>query len=630
MKLSYLPNCTGFLTYSKTKNFFADLFGVKKTDREFEILKDGRITVANNYLRKQYMRLIKAAKAGDKEQFTSIANMLMTKSKIYRMVGMNRTLSGWFFELKLSKIKSVTRKLKKLIFKYPKGQVVFDRTWIPKKEDKYGRPLGVPTMEWRIWSWMNLNLMEIWYNHTGQLPTWQHGGRSGKGVVTAWSEVLEVLDRKYLYEFDLKGFFNNVNHKAVIKFIENTGYGQDLTTWVEETLASRVRRRNLPPMEEERPEFHVKAMNVSKAIYAIKLMESEAFDLLKSRFDLYRVGQMGMSELKDTFEKDLLKTFAKPETAEIIGSIERKNPTNWGNPEKDITAKLLAQQEERNRTEWKERAVLRLQANKFVEAANKSTMAGLYTSDDLGDVREQHFGLLSTSKGLPQGLGTSPFLSVQTLAYYWNKSIGVSPRWKDNKGLVMYMDDGLIYADTQEELDSKVTQLNWALEQLGVEIEPKKSRIVKEHGIWKEDLKFLGMTYQYAIDWMKSDTRNGVSIQFPRAQMRDHISDLYAKGNSSNINWLVKGVFTEASYKAAYRFGLLGLFIAQAQAPQNIDKSMQQLIQIGINKVDWKLTKLRGTFWHHNRDQWISPMEPVDRVMTASSKAIRHLLDNKF
>jgi len=62
------------------------------------------------------------------------------------------------------------------------GKVIYDRIWIPKGNDKYGRPLGVPTLEWRIWSWMNLNIMEIWITQTGKktkMATWRSISKRG-------------------------------------------------------------------------------------------------------------------------------------------------------------------------------------------------------------------------------------------------------------------------------------------------------------------------------------------------------------------------------------------------------------------------------------------------------------------
>ena len=46
----------------------------------------------------------------------------------------------------------------------------------------------------------------------------QHAYFPRRGVQTAWAEVFKEKDAPFIYEFDLKGFFDNVD----LKFIEKT------------------------------------------------------------------------------------------------------------------------------------------------------------------------------------------------------------------------------------------------------------------------------------------------------------------------------------------------------------------------------------------------------------------------
>ena len=46
----------------------------------------------------------------------------------------------------------------------------------------------------------------------------QHAYFPRRGVQTAWAEVFSEKDAPFIYEFDLKGFFDNVD----LKFIEKT------------------------------------------------------------------------------------------------------------------------------------------------------------------------------------------------------------------------------------------------------------------------------------------------------------------------------------------------------------------------------------------------------------------------
>lgn len=60
-------------------------------------------------------------------------------------------------------------------------------------------------------------------------PEGQHGYTTGRGVHTAWSEILKtVIHSKFIFEFDFIGFFNNVNLESVTDSLRQCG----LPKWV--------------------------------------------------------------------------------------------------------------------------------------------------------------------------------------------------------------------------------------------------------------------------------------------------------------------------------------------------------------------------------------------------------------
>lgn len=54
------------------------------------------------------------------------------------------------------------------------------------------------------------------------IPQSQHAYMAGRGVITAWKEVIEkVINSRDIYEFDLKGFFDSVNPMYITEMLKS-------------------------------------------------------------------------------------------------------------------------------------------------------------------------------------------------------------------------------------------------------------------------------------------------------------------------------------------------------------------------------------------------------------------------
>jgi len=74
------------------------------------------------------------------------------------------------------------------------------------------------------------------------MPDFQHGFRPGRGTKTAWSLVLDqVVKAKYIYEFDIKAFFDRVDVSNTLEWMEES-YG--LPDW----LSSQIGLMSLLPI----------------------------------------------------------------------------------------------------------------------------------------------------------------------------------------------------------------------------------------------------------------------------------------------------------------------------------------------------------------------------------------------
>jgi retron-type reverse transcriptase len=108
------------------------------------------------------------------------------------------------------------------------SNVEFKRVYIPKKEGSPElRPLGVPTKSWRVYLHM-MNGM-IFEMVSPLIGNDQHAYIPGRGTMTAWKSIISKLkDYDFVYETDLKGFFNNINTAAIIHILRKVGLPSNL------------------------------------------------------------------------------------------------------------------------------------------------------------------------------------------------------------------------------------------------------------------------------------------------------------------------------------------------------------------------------------------------------------------
>lgn len=137
-------------------------------------------------------------------------------SSSYLSICYNAVVPRWYKTEPLGKVIYDLKRVNTLdIMKY-----CYKMVFIPKVEGSSEmRPLGVPTVYWRVYLHAWNNILLIWLSPL--IPKCQHGFFPKRGTKTAWEQIYnEVLDSPNIYEFDLRKFFDSVNLKYLTNILE--------------------------------------------------------------------------------------------------------------------------------------------------------------------------------------------------------------------------------------------------------------------------------------------------------------------------------------------------------------------------------------------------------------------------
>jgi len=540
-RLELLPNIFEFTTEKYGIHEYAAVYGIEKVLRRTTAVKLLK-SKPNFYLERQHRRLVTYAANGQGVEYDYLSQIILKKSKSFRILALNRTIKDWFV-IPIRDLRRIWRSLCH-ISETESSDLRFKRVWIDKKPGDYARPLGVPTPAWRAYSFMWMDHLEKFQKASGRLQSWQHGGRSGVGVLSCYKMLIpRLLSENTIYEFDIKGFFDNISHEVIIKRFKES-MGNRVSTWISQILKSKPTKYVLPPVEIQEARKDAFGKGPGGEIYATQ----HRWDLLTLRED----------EMTDAMLYRAMNEPAPREIRAVTVTVHLSDGTSY---DKVITA---SQDKQRPYD---------------------------------GPAQDWLKGLSDPYKGVPQGLGTSPFISTFLTDTYLYE-LG-----NDYKALIMYMDDGILFASCKAEMERLIKRLKELLGAMGLEIAPEKSKYVKVDGKWLDSIRFLGLRYLPESNTFMSDTRSGTQIEFPAIAEWDNIAYM-AKANCSSVSGMRqkfdKLINTQA-YEAGLKYGFLGCLIAGSQYKDNLSmEERKAAIRTGQAHAWTILEESRGFLWKNH------------------------------
>jgi hypothetical protein len=187
-------------------------YTVKSVDWEFSLKDIYRPKGIDHALKKKWRRNTRI--------FWAIGLNLIVNSSAFRVVMITSVLGKakrWYHrDIMLAKLYYYNKSYLKIVKNRDTNMPIW-RKWIPSG-GKY-RPLGIVPIAWRAYTKGLAIILSVFL--TNSWAKNQHGYTKKRGTQTAWKQILtSVIKAKNVYEFDLVGYFNNINHRCIARMLE--------------------------------------------------------------------------------------------------------------------------------------------------------------------------------------------------------------------------------------------------------------------------------------------------------------------------------------------------------------------------------------------------------------------------
>jgi len=535
---SRIPNCGSMIVHDATPDLELKKVGLKvnKIDKlriDITPYKNHRL---NRYMIFQIKRLKKHVRNGP--LFWHITWLLCRKSVAFRVSAINHVLSGWERKLPFFKVLNITRNVSK-IFNEWKTDFNYIRSYIPKGDTF--RPLGIPTLEWRVALHMFSNFLYIF------LQPWilesQHGFVPKRGVLTAWKEIIDkVLDAKWIYECDLKQFFPSVETEVVIDQFFKYGMPVHICDWFRLVTHQQPRL----PTDKKLDESQV-----------------ELYNRINLNIDFNR-GSRQFSSFLDN------KGLGSP--ANLVGTYWVTNDYEPFNNHYPMILNYVS----KNRDEWLEWG----KSENHIPEYNIGKLPYFDTYVRKGVLTNLFQLLPYYVKGFPQGAPSSPIASISILNSFLSQQKSVS-----------YADDPIFYGDKEFVIRDRP--------HVGINLHPDKSGWVKRDGIWIKELKFLGIIYDPVKKSIRAASNPLTSKIGSTLELTlDHLDKILSSGSERVMQLSIEELEDKytSSWKKLLRTKIFGLLMSRLQNGSFNLENLEQDFRMEIGNHSWieKMANKKG------------------------------------
>lgn len=176
------------------------------------------------------------------EHYWKFASLMLKKSKSLRMLALRNVRPNWYKDLSMKDLIGTMHALNGMCYRPRKSYEIF-RTAIPKDDGKK-RFINAPKLDVRLYLWMTNFFLGVFLEN--KLNPRQFGHRHGKGAADAWREILKHQHGyKYIYEFDFKGFHDEIRRHFLVKSLTNLGVSEEWVIKIGNLCSAYV--RNVDP-----------------------------------------------------------------------------------------------------------------------------------------------------------------------------------------------------------------------------------------------------------------------------------------------------------------------------------------------------------------------------------------------